>query len=678
MKNIWTKHLYVAGLVLLLPQLALGASLECPAPGTGLDGKSGTNIEAKITKFSFNNDEDFSEIILENDGKGGQGNSLAGWKLSTIDTTVFTFDAAPHKTGEIIRIVPKPLTATSDQLLLTDVQGNIKDAACWINDKPTASEQQDLQKLLAQGGWKGGCLDSTGLAKNTVFQRRTSIDTDTINDWEKQTPPVSAPATPATSVVTPTATVAPLNSTPQSSSTASAPNAAPIAQNEVIVTELLSDPDGSDDGREWIELKNVSDHAVSLKGWQLDDEEGGSAPYKFETETIAPESFLLLMNSVTKITLNNTHDAVRLINPNGIVTDQTTYAKTVTGKSYARDAKNAWSIADHPTPNEENEVPQTGNIQTSTLDGGTNTANATQSDASTQNNSSKTVSETSLGTPAEISEMLPNPAGTDTGKEWIEIHNKSGEPLNMGGWKIKTANGKMYVLPETSTISAGGYMSFTDNVSKLQLKNTNEEVWLIDPQENLSDHVSYDTAPENESFARITETSEADQSESIGTGKKSITVGNVIQKMMGASVAEAQTETQSESIWNWTELMTPGGPNPHLISAAGTVIGPPGEDFFQLKNGDKKISVFFDKKDANTRALLDSTLTQGAAIRIRALQTADHRLHLVTFQIASPQESVAPPLPYAWLTAAMIAAVSGGIYFMMRARKKTQMAYTPS
>lgn len=636
MKNLWTKYLYIVGIALLLPQLTLGASLECPLPETNATVGNAGKIEAKITKFSFNNDEDFAEIAIGNDGNSvnaTQGVTLSGWKLSTIDTTVFTFDSTPHHTGENIHIITKPLAATTDQLLLMDEKGETRDAICWINDKPTISEQQDLQKLLTQGEWKETCLNSTGLAKNTIFQRKTTIDTNTMNDWGNagalSTLQQSQPQTqPPTSIAAQTTT--------QTTVTATSPMSALIAQNEVIINEFIPDPDGSDDGQEWIELKNTSDHAVSLNGWKLDDIEGGSSPYTFVTETIASESFLILSNGITKITLNNTNDSVRLINPEGAVTDQTSYTKTVTGKSFARDSKNNWYISTNPTPNEENEAAQTGNTAQGTATdvpdtsrNVSNTPDASSISDASQISSGTDTANAAMETPMEISEIFPNPSGTDTGKEWIEIHNKSTEPINIGGWKIQTKNGKTYILPENAMIPAEGYMSFTDKTSKLQLKNTNEELWLIDPEGSLSDHVTYESAPENESFARIA----AIQETSGGHDGKAL--------QMGVQAAQASSETGEIIVWNWTQLITQGGPNPQLASVTGTVVGPPLEDSFQLSINQKITNVFFDNKDQNIYALLKSALIKGASVNAQVLRTTDGKLHLVSFKTAATEKTTA-------------------------------------
>jgi len=57
-----------------------------------------------------------------------------------------------------------------------------------------------------------------------------------------------------------------------------------------------------------------------------------------------------------------------------------------------------------------------------------------------------------------INELEQNPAGADTGKEWIELYNPGRQPADVGGWMlVESHSGKAAYLPENATISADGY-----------------------------------------------------------------------------------------------------------------------------------------------------------------------------------------------------------------------------
>jgi hypothetical protein len=104
----------------------------------------------------------------------------------------------------------------------------------------------------------------------------------------------------------------------------------------VTINEIYPKPNTGSNS-EFIELYNTGDTAVNLKGWQLDDQSpGGSAPYTIEEDCILPSrSYLTFTKAVTHISLNDTGDSARLIQPNGNVISQLTYSTAQSGYSYS-------------------------------------------------------------------------------------------------------------------------------------------------------------------------------------------------------------------------------------------------------------------------------------------------------------------------------------------------------
>ncbi|MEK7584320.1 MAG: PKD domain-containing protein, partial [Patescibacteria group bacterium] len=114
---------------------------------------------------------------------------------------------------------------------------------------------------------------------------------------------------------------------------------APITfdKDALLITEALPNPDGSD-ASEWIELKNDSDSDIKLIGWRLDDNEGGSTPYVFpETAVVPAHSYLVVEREVSKLSLNNDSDSIRLLTPLGQEWQTVGYEKAPSGHSYAYD-----------------------------------------------------------------------------------------------------------------------------------------------------------------------------------------------------------------------------------------------------------------------------------------------------------------------------------------------------
>lgn len=124
--------------------------------------------------------------------------------------------------------------------------------------------------------------------------------------------------------------------------------------SDLIISEFVPNPVGSDE-TEWIEIYNNSDEDINLLGWQIDDQEGGSKPYVIKEETIiGSKSFLIIKREDSKITLNNSNDSVRLLNPLGEVWQEVSYEKIPEGKSQAWDLDNQEWFEARPSPGELN------------------------------------------------------------------------------------------------------------------------------------------------------------------------------------------------------------------------------------------------------------------------------------------------------------------------------------
>ena len=125
---------------------------------------------------------------------------------------------------------------------------------------------------------------------------------------------------------------------------------------DIIISEFFPNPKGSDENAEWIELYNKSPQDEKIGGFYLDDQEGGSPPYKIpEGTVIKGNSFLVFKRSETKIALNNSQDEVRLLSPTKDVLADISYkdAKEDFAGAYGAD-KNALYWTRTPTPGKEN------------------------------------------------------------------------------------------------------------------------------------------------------------------------------------------------------------------------------------------------------------------------------------------------------------------------------------
>lgn len=98
-----------------------------------------------------------------------------------------------------------------------------------------------------------------------------------------------------------------------------------------------------------------------------------------------------------------------------------------------------------------------------------------------------------------ISELLANPAGTDSGHEYIELHNTTGSPVSLQGCSLQTSASSTKTYTFTSeTIPAAGYLAAYDSQTGLSLPNASGgSVWLLNATSELQT-VAYPADPEDD------------------------------------------------------------------------------------------------------------------------------------------------------------------------------------
>lgn len=105
-----------------------------------------------------------------------------------------------------------------------------------------------------------------------------------------------------------------------------------------------------------------------------------------------------------------------------------------------------------------------------------------------------------------ITEVLPNPAGSDTDKEFIELHNPNPEhtvSLENYVLRIGTSTVKTYAFPEFSSIPPLGYASFSNGLLGYSLNNTAGKVQLVKNGELIGESVEYSSPKDDTSWALI-------------------------------------------------------------------------------------------------------------------------------------------------------------------------------
>jgi hypothetical protein len=126
---------------------------------------------------------------------------------------------------------------------------------------------------------------------------------------------------------------------------------------KIVINELLPSPSGPDAEEEWIEIFNPNDFEVDISGWKLQDTVGKTKTYIFSEGTkITAKGFLVLRRPITKITLNNDGDGLKLINLDSETIDEVSYEKAKEGKSFAK-TESGWVWIETLTPGTPNIIP---------------------------------------------------------------------------------------------------------------------------------------------------------------------------------------------------------------------------------------------------------------------------------------------------------------------------------
>lgn len=105
--------------------------------------------------------------------------------------------------------------------------------------------------------------------------------------------------------------------------------------------------------------------------------------------------------------------------------------------------------------------------------------------------------------PLQITEVLPNVSGSDTGKEFIELFNPNDSDIDLSWYRI-SINGTIVSFPNGTVIAARSYTSFSDTDLGLSLLNTTTSLLITSVNgDSASDLVAYKDPDEDMSWAII-------------------------------------------------------------------------------------------------------------------------------------------------------------------------------
>lgn len=229
------------------------------------------------------------------------------------------------------------------------------------------------------------------------------------------------------------------------------------------IHEFMVNPPGNDEEGEWIELFNSTDKPLALGGWFLDDDERGSSPYAIPPDTfLEPGQYWVVREPNLGLSLKNSEDQVRLLDPNREPKQMVSYSAPPEGWSYARGPD--------------------GNFEWTPL--------------ATSGASNTFLPHFSSGD-LLIEAVLPNPAGEDQDHEKIVLRNLTPQPVALANWILEDKKGQQFTFSSKS-LNSGEARVFDQNFFNLNLNNQDEVLKLYAPRGNLIDQIEWQEAANNQ------------------------------------------------------------------------------------------------------------------------------------------------------------------------------------
>ncbi len=290
--------------------------------------------------------------------------------------------------------------------------------------------------------------------------------------------------TPSSTTSTPPVTPAPTSTAP------TIPKSDPCPLGSVVINELVSDP--IDDGVEWVELYNRSTKTVDLIPWLIQD--AGESPHTIAHETLelAGLDYLVLYKSKDfNFALNNSGDILQLVCYNNVM-DSVTYGKFDDGRpeDNAPVAKDPFSLARVDDGRDTNSDMDDFSVTATPTPGRANIINAT-TDATTSPEDGQVFTGQVF-----INEILPNPAGSDSQTEFIELYNNGEQAVDLTGWKLGDSGARQFTLTADKftdlNLAAGKYMVFWRKDTGIALNNSGQDsAKLYWPNGKIASQIDY-------------------------------------------------------------------------------------------------------------------------------------------------------------------------------------------
>jgi endonuclease YncB( thermonuclease family) len=114
--------------------------------------------------------------------------------------------------------------------------------------------------------------------------------------------------------------------------------------SKLVLAGALPNPEGTDTGKEWIEIRNLEEKPVDLRGWKISVGETSYQWYSLK-DSIGPRQVLRLYSSELKFTLPNTASRLRLVTPSSLELSSIPWSSADEGMVYLADDLKALRVS---------------------------------------------------------------------------------------------------------------------------------------------------------------------------------------------------------------------------------------------------------------------------------------------------------------------------------------------
>ncbi|MFZ8806198.1 MAG: lamin tail domain-containing protein [Minisyncoccia bacterium] len=306
-----------------------------------------------------------------------------------------------------------------------------------------------------------------------------------------------------------------------------------VFASDLYISEIMYNPEGSDEGREWVEVVNLSSVSIKIfggkKGWRFND---GSNHLFEETEVILnPNEVLIIAQNkqkflseypsfrgkiieVKNMSLRNEKGIISIFDENKNLRAYREYSNTCggNGNSYSiifinnicyENSQKGGNPGVYP---DERKLEIKEKIEEDVKEKNASQNNEEKISLKSLSAEISTSSLLSTSTMSEedfsclvINEFLPNPDGRDENREFIELYNECDKKLNLDGLTLKVGRFKLKLSGE---IKEKEFKVLRNSDYRFYIRNSGEEISLLKDKETLY-KISYSgKAPEGLSFSR--------------------------------------------------------------------------------------------------------------------------------------------------------------------------------